>query len=167
MPPAQAGPPLDDARRKLAELLAPVVESTGYDFEDVTVQQAGRRRLVRVLVDAEGGIDLDAVAQVSRAVSDVLDDRDALDGPYVLEVSSPGVDRPLREPRHWQRAAGRLVQVDLDGQSVVGRVLGADAEGVRLEVGGTHRAAPWSALGPGRIQVEFNRPESDADQERG
>jgi ribosome maturation factor RimP len=167
MPPAQAGPPLGDARHKLAELLAPVVESSGYDFEDVTVQQAGRRRLVRVIVDADGGVDLDGVAQVSRAVSDVLDDRGAFDGPYVLEVSSPGVDRPLREPRHWRRAVGRLVKVDLDGQSVVGRVFGADANGVRLDIGGTARDAPWSALGPGKIQIEFNRPDLGADQERG
>lgn len=167
MPPAQAGPTLDEARRKLAELLAAVVESTGYDFEDVTVQQAGRRRLVRVIVDADGGVDLDAVARVSRAVSDALDDRDALDGPYVLEVSSPGVERPLREPRHWRRAVGRLVKVDLDGQPVVGRVLEADAHGVRLDIGGTDRIAPWSALGPGKVQVEFNRPHVPADRERG
>ena len=167
MPPAQAGPPLDEARHKLAELLAPVVESSGYDFEDVTVAQAGRRRLVKVIVDADGGIDLDGVARVSRAVSDVLDDRDAFDGPYVLEVSSPGVDRPLREPRHWRRAAGRLVKVDVDREPMLGRVVGVDPDGVRLDIGGTRRNLPWSALGPGRIQIEFNRPDVGGDQERG
>ena len=167
MPPAPAGPPLDETRHKLAELLAPVVESSGYDFEDVTVGQAGRRRLVKVIVDADGGVDLDGVAQVSRAVSDVLDDRAAFDGPYVLAVSSPGVDRPLREPRHWRRAAGRLVKVDVDGKSTLGRVVGADTEGVRLDIGGTYRNLPWSVLGPGRIQIEFSRPDVGGDQERG
>jgi len=167
MPPAQAGPPLGEARHELVELLAPVVESSGYDFEDVTVAQAGRRRLVRVIVDADGGVDLDGVARVSRAVSDVLDDRGAFDGPYVLEVSSPGVDRPLREPRHWRRAVGRLVQVDVDGQPATGRVLSTHADGVRLDVGGTRRNVPWSALGPGKIQVEFSRPDVGGNQERG
>jgi ribosome maturation factor RimP len=167
MPSAQAGPPLGEARHELAELLAPVVASSGYDFEDVSVVQAGRRRLVRVIVDADGGVDLDGVARVSRAVSGVLDDQGAFDGPYVLEVSSPGVDRLLREPRHWRRAAGRLVKADVEGQSVVGRVLGADADGVRLDIGGTHRHVPWAALGPGRVQIEFNRPDVAADPEKG
>ena len=104
------------AREHLLELLAPVVADTGYDLEDVTVTSAGRRSLVRVIVDADGGVDLDAVADVSRAVSDALDADAATPdfaGPYVLEVSSPGVDRPLTEPRHWRRAVGRLVQVQI------------------------------------------------------
>jgi ribosome maturation factor RimP len=167
MPPAQAGPPLGEARHELVELLAPVVESNGYDFEDVSVAQAGRRRLVRVIVDADGGVDLDGVARVSRAVSDVLDDRAGFDGPYVLEVSSPGVDRPLREPRHWRRAVGRLVKVDVDGQSVTGRVSSTNADGVGLDIDGRRRDVPWSALGPGKIQVEFNRADVGGDQERG
>ncbi len=167
MPSAQAGPPLGEARHKLVELLAPVIESSGYDVEDVIVQQAGRRRLVRVIVDGEGGVDLDGVARVSRAVSDVLDDRSAFEGPYVLEVSSPGVDRPLRERRHWQRATGRLVKVDVDSQPMVGRVLDTNPDGVRLEIDGTRRDVPWSALGVGRTQIEFNRPDVGGDQERG
>jgi ribosome maturation factor RimP len=120
-----------------------------------------------VIVDADGGVDLDGVARVSRAVSDVLDNRAAFDGPYVLEVSSPGVDRPLGDPRHWRRAVGRLVKVDADGQSVTGRVLSTDADGVRLDIDGTRRNVSWSALGPGKIQVEFNRADVGGEQERG
>jgi ribosome maturation factor RimP len=166
MPPAQAGPPPDAARRQLTELLAPVVDAAGYDLEDVTVTQAGRRSLVRVIVDADGGVDLDGVAQVSRAVSDALDTGDQFAGPYVLEVSSPGVDRPLSEPRHWRRAAGRLVKVDADGAPLAGRVLDTDDAGVTLDVDGTKRHITWSALGRGKVQVEFNRP-SGEQQERG
>ncbi len=99
------------ARADLLDLLAPVVAAAGYDLEDVTVTAAGRRSLVRVIVDADEGVDLDGVADVSRAVSNALDDGDAFAGPFVLEVSSPGVDRPLTEPRHWRRARGRLVTV--------------------------------------------------------
>lgn len=158
MPPAQAGPPPDAARQQLAGLLAPVVEAAGYDLDDVTVTRAGRRSLVRVTVDADGGVDLDGVAQVSRAVSDALDSGDQFAGPYVLEVSSPGVDRPLSELRHWRRAAGRLVKVDADGVPLTGRVLDTDETGVTLDIDGTKRHVAWAALGRGKVQVEFNRP---------
>src|ERR1700709_2228211 len=113
------------AREHLLEVLSPVVAATGHDLEDVTVTAAGRRSLIRVIVDADGGVDLDAVADVSRAGSDALDEgpgSDAFAGPYVLEVSSPGVDRPLTEPRHWRRAIGRLVQVTVGEQQLIGRI---------------------------------------------
>src|SRR5690349_2133827 len=100
-------------RHQLETLLRPVVTAQGYDLEEVSVAAAGRRSLIRITVDGEDGIDLDGIATVSRVVSDALDaaeqDGPAFAGPYVLEVSSPGVDRPLTEPRHWRRALGRLV----------------------------------------------------------
>jgi ribosome maturation factor RimP len=161
MPPATAGTSAARVREQLLQLLEPVVAKAGYDLEDVTVAAAGRRKLVRVTVDADGGVDLDAVADVSRAVSEALDtDRQAqstLAGPYVLEVSSPGVDRPLVEPRHWRRAAGRLVQVPVGERAVVGRVVGTDEAGVTLEQEGTRTVYPWDELGHGKVQVEFSR----------
>jgi len=98
----------------LHALLAPVVDGLGFDLEGIEVTTAGRRRKVSVIVDRDGGIDLDAVADVSKVVSDALDGSDALgDAPYVLEVSSPGVDRPLterhRRPRRDDRHARRAV----------------------------------------------------------
>ena len=146
-------------------MLTPVVAATGHDLEDVTVTSAGRRSLVRVIVDADGGVDLDAVADVSRAVSEALDDDAdggaAFAGPYVLEVSSPGVDRPLIEQRHWRRATGRLVAVPVADKSVTGRVVETDANGVTLDVDGARREIAWGDLGRGRVQVEFNRGEED------
>src|SRR4051794_2559490 len=173
MPPASAGASAaasaGRAREHLLQLLGPVVAEAGYDLEDVTVASAGRRSLVRVTVDADGGIDLDAVAVVSRLVSDALDadaqnpaSPRALAGAYVLEVSSPGVDRPLVEPRHWRRAAGRLVQVDVDGRSLIGRVGLVDDAGVTLELDGSEaRTVRWTDLGRGKVQVEFNRAEKE------
>jgi ribosome maturation factor RimP len=153
------------AREHLLEALSPVVAATGHDLEDVTVTSAGRRSLVRVIVDADGGVDLDAVADVSRAVSAALDDDAdggaAFAGPYVLEVSSPGVDRPLTEQRHWRRAEGRLVQVTVAEQSVTGRIVGTAAAGVTLDVDGARREIGWDDLGRGRVQVEFSRGEED------
>jgi ribosome maturation factor RimP len=167
MPSAQAGLPPDVARQQLLALLAPVVESAGYDLEDLTVRVVGRRTMVRVIVDADDGVDLDGVALLSRAVSDVLDDNPALvNGPYVLEVTSPGVDRPLTEHRHWRRAAGRLVHVAVDGAPQVARVIAADDDGVHLDIDGVRRQVPWAGLARGRVQVEFNRP-SDAARDGG
>jgi ribosome maturation factor RimP len=169
MPPATAGASAAQAREHLLDLLGPLVSAAGYDLEDVTVTSAGRRSLVRVTVDADGGIDLDAVAVVSRIVSDALDaDAEnpnsprALAGAYVLEVSSPGVDRPLTEPRHWRRAVGRLVTTQTDGSTITGRVLAVDDIAVTLDVNDTLRPVPWAALGRGKVQVEFSRP-GDAD----
>jgi ribosome maturation factor RimP len=165
MPPATAGASAAQAREHLLDVLAPLVSDAGYDLEDVTVTSAGRRSLVRVIVDADGGIDLDAVAVVSRIVSDALDaDAEsptsprALAGAYVLEVSSPGVDRPLTEHRHWRRAVGRLVTVPSGGTTVTGRVTVVDDAGVTLEVDGSPRQLTWDMVGRGKVQVEFNRP---------
>ncbi len=162
-------PPVTSAaqvRERLLTLLDPLISAAGYDLEDVSVSAAGRRSVVRVFVDADGGIDLDAVAVVSRVVSDALDERDAdfggaglLGGAYVLEVSSPGVDRPLTDPRHWRRATGRLVSVEVAGKPITGRVTVCDHAGVTLDVDGTDRQVPWTQLGRGRVQVEFNRSE--------
>ena len=162
------------SRQRVREVVEPVVTAAGYDLEDVTVTAAGRRSVVRVIVDRDGGIDLDAVAEVSRLVSDALDAEDPTgDVAYTLEVSSPGVDRALTEPRHWRRAAGRLVKASVrDAKDVTGRVLEADGSGVTFDVDGTKRTVPYDALGAGRVQVEFSRPgpsaaDDDADDEEG
>ena len=154
-----AGPA--ETRQRLLALLAPVVQQAGYDLEDITVTPAGRRSLVRVSVDGDDGIDLDGVAGVTRAVSDALDadtpGGPAFAGPYVLEVSSPGVDRPLTEQRHWRRNLHRLVSVPVDGATVTGRIQSVDDAGVTLQLDAGEREVSWSALGAGKVQVEFNR----------
>lgn len=142
------------SRDRLRAALAPVVDAAGFDLEDVAVTTAGRRSVIRVVVDRDGGVDMDAVAAVSRVVSDALDAGDVTgDVPYTLEVTSPGVDRPLTEPRHWRRAAGRLVVAG----SVRGRVVSADDDAVTLDVDGTPAVVPYADLGPGRVQIEFDR----------
>jgi ribosome maturation factor RimP len=150
-------------RQHLMDLVGPVINSQGYDLEDLSVTAAGRRSLIRVTVDGDDGIDLDGIAAVSRAVSDVLDtdtaDSAAFAGPYVLEVSSPGVDRPLSEPRHWRRAVGRLVTVAVGGADVSGRVVSYNEAEVVLDVGGSRTALPVTSLGIARVQVEFARPD--------
>ena len=156
-------------RERLAALLRPVVALAGYDLDDVVVTPVGRRRLVRVVVDGKGGLSLDQVAEVSRAVSAALDANDQLVGssPYVLEVSSPGVDRPLTQPRHWRRAVGRLVKVTVPGRGqVVGRLRSADDAAVVLDVNGAILTVAHGSLGKGHVQVEFNHEAADEFEEQ-
>jgi ribosome maturation factor RimP len=142
----------------LAAVLGPAVGDLGVDLEGIEISPAGRRRVLRVVVDRDGGVDLDAVADVSRAVSKALDAEDVMGGdPYVLEVTSPGVDRPLTQPRHWRRAIGRTVRAELRGGApVTGRVLAADADGVDLDTGdATPTRLPYAVVARARVQVEF------------
>ncbi|MFI6979443.1 ribosome maturation factor RimP [Embleya sp. NPDC050154] len=148
---------------RLRELLEPVVSTVGVDLEDLSLTPAGKRRVLRVMVAADGGVDLDKVAEVSRAVSDVLDPSDVLGSlPYQLEVTTPGVDRPLTLERHWRRAADRLVQVHLhDGGTVTGRIGASDADGVELDVEGKPRRLTYDEVAKAVVQVEFNRKSAD------
>jgi ribosome maturation factor RimP len=162
--------PANRSRQRLLDVLSPVVLNLGFDLEDLTVTAVGRRSVVRVIVDSDEGVDLDAVAVVSRAISDVLDaeGEDAFAGPFVLEVSSPGVDRPLVEARHWRRSIGRLVEVSVDGASRSGRIVSVDATAVVIDTGSGAEPVAFERLGPGRVQIEFarpGRPDSDPDSD--
>ncbi len=152
------------SRARLVQLLTPAVQATGHDLEDIAVSPAGKRQVVRVVVDRDGGSTLDDVAEVSRAVSAVLDaaeqgEPELLAGAYVLEVSSPGVDRPLTAPRHWRRNLGRLVTATLtDGSAVTGRLLQADDVEVQLglvDTTGSIRTLLLAEVERGAVQVEF------------
>ena len=155
-------------RERLETAIGPAVAAAGCDLEKVSVSPAGRRTVVRVVVDADTGVSLDDVAAVSRAVTEVLDSHDTElfgDTPYVLEVTSPGVDRPLTEPRHWRRAVGRLVEVPVAGTPTRARVVAADDDGVELaDEAGVRTRHGWAELGPGKVQVEFGRVGAGGDE---
>jgi ribosome maturation factor RimP len=167
-----AAPDLASLRARLTALIEPMVAREGMDLEEVTVTRMGRRHLVRVTVDADGGIGHDELSDVSRAVSDALDEAEERSGEltpgsYTLELSSPGVDRPLTQPRHWHRNVGRLVAVRIAGRSVTGRVTATDQRGVSLDVDGRRLDATFDELGPGRVQVEFARLADLTEEEFG
>ena len=155
-PRTPAAPRIDlaAAKARVTAVIEPVVSAAGYDLEEVSLSRAGRRHVVRVLVDADGGIGLDDIAAVSRQISDALDAAEeaggeVLAGEYQLEVGSPGVDRPLTLPRHWRRNVGRLVAVN----GLTGRITAADDDGIVLD----DREIGYADLGPGRVQIEFKR----------
>ena len=156
MSPARQDAPRD---RTEAELVDPLC-ALGLDVEAVEVTPAGKRRVLRIAVDKDGGVTLDDVADATREVSRVLDDSDVMgEMPYTLEVTSRGVDRPLTLPRHWRRNQNRLVKATLaDGSDVTGRILASDDTTATLDVDGTRREVTYADVAKALVQIEFNRP---------
>jgi ribosome maturation factor RimP len=153
-------PSTPDITDRLAGLLAGPIEGLGLDLEAVDLSKAGKRSVLRVAVDKDGGVDMDDIAAATGEVSRVLDDSDVMGGgSYTLEVSSPGVDRPLTLPRHWRRNLDRLVKVTLsDGDEVTGRIVDADESGAGLDVDGERRRVEFADVSKAKVQIEFKRP---------
>ncbi|HOB03943.1 MAG TPA: ribosome maturation factor RimP [Propionibacteriaceae bacterium] len=150
-------------------LLVPVLAEHRLELDDLTVVPAGKRSLLRVTVDGDGplgkGPTLDEIAVATRAISDALDGSTVTgNAPYVLEVSSRGVGKPLARPAHWRRNRGRLVQATTESRTVTGRIVEADDETVTLDVDGTPTSFPYAALSKPTVQIEMNRkPDPDLD----
>jgi len=165
---AGARPDLAALRSRLRGLVEPIVIREGLDLEDLTVAPAGRRYVVRITVDGEGGVGHDELSDVSREISASLDEAERTQGEltpeaYTLEVSSPGIDRPLTLPRHWQRNVGRLVKVKVADRLLTGRVTAATEAGISLD----NQEIAFDELGPGRVQVEFQRLTELSEEEIG
>ncbi|THA56197.1 ribosome maturation factor RimP [Streptomyces sp. A1136] len=157
---------------RLRGLLEPLVAAKGLDLEDIELSKAGKRRMLRVIVDSDEGVELDVCAELSREVSDLLDESDVMgEDEYVLEVSSPGADRPLTEHRHYVRATGRLVKFQLtEGGELIARILDVDDEGMDLEVPGvkgrkaTARRIAFTDIAKARVEIEFNRKDKKEEE---
>jgi ribosome maturation factor RimP len=147
---------------QIRSVVEPTVTDAGLDLDDLVVTPAGKRRLVRVVVDRDGGVTLDACAEVSREISRVLDETDAMgSAAYTLEVSSRGVSRPLTLPRHWRRSTGRLVAVTLaDGTGLRGRVSDTDEDAATLDIDGVAHVVRYDDVAKAVVQVEMTRTPS-------
>jgi ribosome maturation factor RimP len=162
---------------RLRALLEPSVQANRLYLEDVVIIP-GSHRVVHVVVDLPqeetGGVSLDVIADISKVLSDVLDNDPADDGrPYDLEVSSPGVGRPLTEPRHWHRAKGRMVKVNVvQGDNIMGRIKSVDDGGVTLvpEIAvkkgmkpkqGDPIKLPFDRIRNGKVEIEFSHLNED------
>jgi ribosome maturation factor RimP len=155
----------DQTRSRIAEVLTEPLAATGLDVEAIDLTPAGKRRLLRVAVDKDGGVTLDDIAEATKEVSRVLDGPEGSDvmgeQPYTLEVTSPGTDRPLTQPRHWRRNRGRLVKVTLaGGRTLTGRITESDDTRAVLDVDGTRDEVGYADVTKAKIQIEFNRKES-------
>ena len=152
-----------DLAARLAEVIEP--EATAHGFELVAVEQAGGRGtpVIRVLLDREGGLDLDAVASANAWVSEILDETDPIHGPYTLEVSSPGVDRPLVKRTDFERFAGETVNLKTHAadkrKSWTGVLVGMEGDDVVLDVDGERVAVAYETITKARLKgvVDFGQ----------
>lgn len=155
----------------LAPLLVPLLAEHGLELETVDVVPAGKRRLLRIVVDGDGpqgdGPLLDDIAAATKAISLALDESDATGAsPYTLEVSSRGIGRPLDKPQHYRRNTDRLVEITPhEGDVVLGRIVSSTDQGVLLDVDGTHREVAYADVRKALIQVELNRKSRRDDAE--
>ena len=157
----------DAIRDRIEAELDDPLRALGLDIEAVDITPAGKRRILRVAVDKDGGVTLDEVAEATREVNRVLDDSDVMgEQPYTLEVTSRGVDRPLTLERHWRRNASRLVKVTFeDGETETGRIIEAGTESVTLDVAGERREVAYADVAKALVQIEFNRKTTDDKDE--
>ncbi|WP_267244555.1 ribosome maturation factor RimP [Streptomyces sp. PR69] len=157
---------------RLRGLLEPLVSAADLELEEIEISRAGRRRMLRIIVDSDQGVELDACAELSRTISQKLDETDAMgEGEYVLEVSSPGADRPLTQHRHYVRAVGRLVKFQLkEGGELTARILTVDDDGLDLEVPGvkgrkpTARRVEFADVAKARVEIEFSRKNTKEEE---
>jgi ribosome maturation factor RimP len=160
-------------KSQLPGVLTPILAQFDLELEAVEVIPAGKRQLLRVVVDGDGatgtGPLLDDLAEASKALSAALDSSDAVGSTaYTLEVSTRGVDRPLERPAHWRRNRDRLVALTTtEGNSFVGRIVSADEGTVQLEVDGSVRELALGDVSKALVQVELNRPSPKIDTNDG
>ena len=153
----------------VAQVVGPVVTSHGLEIDRIEAAAAGKRTVLRVFLDGDGpaghGPSLDQIADATRSISDALDASTITgDRPYVLEVSSRGVGRPLTEPKHYRRNVGRLLAVTpADGPALEGRIVEADADGVTLDVDGADMVVPYAHIVKAVVRAELTKGGDDLD----
>ena len=148
-----------DAR--IHAIAAPIAEEDGLDLEEVEVRGQRGSRKVRLVVHADAGLDIDQIARLSRRVGAALDEQDVVAGSYMLEVTSPGADRPLRTARDFARNIGRQVRVVLQAEAAaersetVGTVDAVDEEQIQLRVDGTEVTIPLGDVDHGKVVLPW------------
>lgn len=143
---------------ELTELLDPVVSAFSFDLDDIEITRSGGQRILDVTIDGDSGVNLDEVAEVSRAISEFLDNSNAMgDEPYVLEVGTRGISKPLTKPIHWSRNVGRLVNVAGDAINAIGRIVEFEDPIVTLDIKGKSRTISIQEISRANIEVEFKR----------
>jgi len=151
----------------IEQALTPVVIDAGFFLEEVTLTTAGNRRLVTCIVDGEKSLNMDEVTLISREISNLLEDAPFMgETPFTLEVTSPGVDRPLTLPRHWRKNVTRLVRItQTNGEVVTGRITSSDENAVTIAIEGKvskEVVVVFADVKKAIVEIEFNRKGDDA-----
>jgi ribosome maturation factor RimP len=141
---------------RLTEMLRPAVEALGYELVGLQFNRGRKRALLRAYIDKAGGVTLDDCERASHQISGILDVEDPISQPFDLEVSSPGFDRPLFEPAHYERFAGSKVRIRLDvpidgRRNFTGVLLGIREGEIRLSDEDGERRLPFDAVGTTRL----------------
>ena len=152
-----------ETEQRILELLEPVVAIDGYELLDVRLTSDRGRTVLQVFIDHEEGVTLEDTTQVTHLIDPVLDVEDPIDTSYDLEVSSPGLDRPLRTREHFRRHAGEVVRIrtfePIDGRrNYQGRLLGCEDDEVRVEVDGVEHRVPIAAIERANVKYQFEPP---------
>jgi ribosome maturation factor RimP len=148
---------------QISELVTPAVSDLGFYLEDVHIATPGSHRIVTCIVDGDASLNLDQVTSVSRVISELLDEAAFMgETPFTLEVTSPGVDRPLTQPRHFAKNVDRLLKIiKLDGSEITGRILSNTDHDVTLTVSvkkeTTEQTVPLADIKRAVVEIEFNR----------
>jgi ribosome maturation factor RimP len=148
---------------QISELVTPAVSDLGFYLEDVHVATPGSHRIVTCIVDGDASLNLDQVTSVSRVISELLDEAVFMgETPFTLEVTSPGVDRPLTQPRHFAKNVDRLLKIiKLDGSEVTGRILSNTDKDVTLSVAvkkeTIEEVVTMADIKRAVVEIEFNR----------
>jgi len=152
---------------QISQLVTPAVEAQGFFLEEVQLVSPGKHRIVTCIVDGETSLNMDQVTGVSRAISELLDEAAFMgDTPFTLEVTSPGVDRPLTQPRHFRKNIDRLLKiVKIDGDVVTGRICSSSELDVTLTVVEKKETKEVSVkltdIKRATVEIEFNRKDGD------
>jgi ribosome maturation factor RimP len=150
---------------ELISELSPIVTEVGLELDDLKLSKAGKYRVLEIAVDGDF-VDLDKIAEVSRALSVYLDEKNPLgEQPYTLEVTTRGIDRPLVKPVHWQRNVSRLVKVTGEAAELTGRITKFENPTVTLDVNGKITEIDINTISSALIQIEFSRREVAGEQD--
>jgi ribosome maturation factor RimP len=153
----------EEILNRVRQIAAPLAAQEGLELIDVELGGPGGRQILRLLIDKSGGVSLDDCTSISRAVSAALDVEDPIEGTYDLEVSSPGLDRPLRTPEHFQKFAGSRVRVKTFGplpecenrKTFVGILQGYENGKIVLDVDGTIFSVPHAQVSKANVDPVF------------
>jgi ribosome maturation factor RimP len=152
---------------QITQLVTPTVESHGLFLEDVHIVSPGKHRIVTCIVDSPTSLNLDQVTEISREISELLDAASFMgDAPFTLEVTSPGVDRPLTKERHFTKNLGRLIKVvTVNGTVITGRAVSSHSDAVTLKVidkkSEKEIIIQLADIKRATVEIEFNRKDGD------
>ncbi len=152
---------------QIAELITPALQQAGYFLEDINVVSPGNHRIVTVIVDGESALNLDQVTVASKLVSELVDEAAFMgETPFTLEVTSPGIDRPLTLPRHFAKNVTRLLKVTKsDGSVVTGRITSNSESDVTLSVAEKKETkevvVAFADIKRATVEIEFNRKDEN------